>query len=854
MKFRAGSNLKSEQGSALIMALFVILTLGSFAAVSLMTSVANIQMSSKYRNWSKDYYTLDLDAENKVNAVNRLLASAETNAQKYMAGHYYTSDNNPTDPDLSIDNFQGTVYGQWQLLPVDSDKKDFKDNTLKSLYYYYAAKLLRDPDNHLTQAEGFTISVNQEGLFSDNLSNLKITVNIDTKDPSVKNKAVSVTLNVQFPVYKAIKQTQNVTFKGNPIWTNAITAAGNIGFTGGTSSIYGDLYSADRDEFSEDTADYFYSQKDLTHLLDDNYVLAQGVYSQGDTLAQIHGNVYSKGNLHVIGSRSQINVYTYDNTKTSTALKNQVFASSEEGNPKNYLFFDYAGMKDAGLLDATSADYIEGLSGSAESFPLVNKDIYGGNVYCYSLAVDGSYNDQPVKNGKVNVAGNVTTFNDLRMDGLQEDSQHVSEITVDGNYIGVNSETIHGDPNASSTIINNTGVTEDSKITLRGKFIAPGSAYAQYKGVKKNGMSNFVWPSSDPAGPNFNKQYYQTGESISARSADIYGAYMAPMISPLPGYDYSYEPFTNDSKPEPQSDGTVDESKLNSFYLMRGQGDTSGDEDDSPIPKMNQLANYLNQNYSQSLVSNIFAKYQSGYSFGEALLHIPKDDGSGFNGYASVYGTYGNPIEDSTANYSAYSTFKSDLYNIFVSKTWNLGTADKMVSNFDRVFVDNSVIFDEDGNPKVSAYTSSDQMKDFSSLAYISQSGSTPCKLTLSETYKGMLYCNGDLELEISGDGPKGIIYCTGNLKITGSGKFYGSIICQGNVEVSGNDNPTITYDEEYIQSIMVNDGKVRQFFAPGAMGGDITPSSTTSYDGAVRTDTSVKRYQIVEWKEEQQQ
>ncbi|EGW40340.1 DUF2572 family protein [Desulfosporosinus sp. OT] len=851
MKFWTGNNLKSENGSALIMALFVILTLGTFATVSLMTSVANIQMSSKYRNWSKDYYTLDKDAENKVNDVNEQLENAETNAQKYMAGHYYTSENNPSDPSLNINNFQDTVYAQWLNImelsasdtvsdtELDAAKKAFMANTLTSLYYYYSADLLQD---NLSQADGFSIpQKNLAGLFSNNLDNLKLAVNIDTIDPSVEGKAVSVTLNVQFPTYKMIQQTQKVIFKGNPIWTNAITAAGSIGFTSGTSSnpikIYGDLFSADTDEFPGDT-DYFYNQKDQTPLLNDNYVLAFGVYSKGGANAEIYGNVNSRGNLHVIGSDSQINVHKYRDTNTT--LKNNVYSNSNTDNLNDKLFFDYAALKADNLMTDSSDSYIEGRPSCTTSFPLINEDISGGNVYCYSLSVDGNYADQDVNNGAINVDGNVTTFNDIKMDGLQ------SEITVAGNYIGINSETIHGDPNASSTVINNTALSADgsangSEITLNGKFIVPGTAYAQYAGVKKNEMLSFIWPSSDQNDPWLNKQYYQTGESITARSADIYGAYMAPITHPLSGYTYSFEPFTNDHKP--QSDEALNESEINPYYLMRGQGDTSETED-SPIPKMNQLANYLNENYSDSVVTNIFSGFPNGYSFGEALLHIKGTDNED---HASLYGPFGNSIDNNAVNYSAYSAFRSSLYNTFVSKTWNLGTVNKLASSFGDVFVDKSVIFDEDGNLKIS--TGIDQLDDPSSFAYINQEDTSPRTLNLNITYNGMLYCDGDLN--ISGDGMfNGIIYCVGNLKITGSGKFNGAIICEGNVEVS--DNPTISYDEKVIESVMVSDGKARQFFAPGAMGVDNKPTSTM-YDGAVRTDVNVKRFQIVEWREEQQ-
>lgn len=839
-------NLKSEKGNAMIMALSIIFILMAFGTVSLMSSLANMHMGANYKDWSKAYYTLDRSAEIRVNDLNTQLETAESNAQSYMAKHCYSvrptlTGINSIDPELRVEvDAQSYIYTEWQnsMLPLTEDtvKEKFMEDTLKRLYYYYASNLIKDKltdDVYSTtylknNTENIDLFNYQKALFTNEVGleelNLNEKITINPTDPTFKGKTVAVMVDVQFPKYEMIKQSKEVAFKGNPIWTNAITAAGSIGFEGkGISLIKGDLFAADKDEFPGETI-HFFNERNKTILLNDNNVLASGVYSDGGADAEIYGNVYSKGNLHIFGSNSKINVYLYPNDYkiANTILKNYVFSSNDpDNNPNNNLFFDYFTMKnivkdkvkpDEYLMTTSSDNFIQGPL-CTTSLPLVYEDVNGGNVYCNSLSVDD------VVEGTIKVDGNVTTFNDITMNGLQ------SEITVAGNYIGINSKAINGDPNASSTVINNTalppqtGTLIGSTITLNGKFVVPGTAYAEYSGVKKNEMPKFIWPTHDPNDPWLNKQYYQTGESITAKNADIYSAYMVALENPLTEYRYSMEPFTNDPETQPYN-----ETKIKPFYLMRG--DTEGTTDDNPIPKISQLADYLRR---KPVVSNVFSGLSedevNGYSLGEALFHIAGAK------TATVFGAYSsNPIDPNAGNYSAYSTFKSSLYNTFVSKTWNLGTADKLATSFKDVFVDSDVLLDGGGElrPEIATVPSN-----------------TPAFVFIKPTVSNI----STLDLGNASDVYRGIIYCEGNLTITGNGSFNGSIICEGNVTITG--NPTITYDEEVIKSVLVADGTARLFFAKVKMGKEIK-DTTTEYDGAVRTD--VKRYQIVEWKEEQRQ
>lgn len=806
MILRTRINLKSEKGNAMILALSVILILMAFGTVSLMTSVANVKMGAKYKDWSKDYYDLDLSAEDQVNEVNSQLRDAEIKAQNYMAGHYYSKNDgdipvelkvnaNLLDSEGNIIDAQSVIRSQWQSASDPTSdpamQKVFMEKTLKILYYYYASDLI---DTKLTDSNIYTTTYlknNTENIDADtnpendlvnyqttlftggvDLEKLKLIENIKVKDPVIIGKSVSVKLNVLLPKYDVIQQTKKVTFQGNPIWTNALTAAGSIGFEGkGQSKVFGDVFSADKDESLPIT---------------DDSAIKKGVYSDS-TDVEINGNVYSKGNLHIIGStlnqRATINVKNY-RVGFITNLKDKVFTDKVYIDKDEYrgLFFDYKGMKDNGDLTGTSDQFIQGLMSDKPYIPLLYNDKKGGNIYCNTLSVDESFEGQVVDSGQIKADGNVTTYDDIQMDGLNSEiTVGNPQSTVIGNYIGVNSDAENGNPNASSSVINNTAL-EGSKITLNGKFIVPGTAWAEFKGIKNNA----VWVANPPA--------YQTGESITAKNPDIFSAYLTETNS-----NHNYDQYTYDLP----TSGDIEVS----FSLLRGNSDV----------KSLQLVDFLK---GKNVVSNVYSGSNvDGYSLGAAILH----QNGATTATALDHLQYGNYL----ANKLAFDSFKTSLEKIFISKTQRVGTVGKLATSFNGVFVDESAVF----NSGVLRPTNSlAALSTANSFVYLEQTNGSTSTLNLSSSQSGMIYCKGDLE-------------------ITGDGLYKGTIICDGNVLVSG--NPTITYDEETIQKVLVADGNARRFFAlPGAKMGEDNHVTSIAYDGAVRTD--VKRYHIIEWKEVQ--
>ncbi|WP_425805712.1 DUF2572 family protein [Desulfitobacterium sp. Sab5] len=797
-----------EKGNTMLLTLATITVLMTFGAVSMMTALAGVQMGAKYMNWSKEYYELDSNAEDQVNQLNTLLQEAEIRAQNYMAAQYYLTDN-PVD--ISSDELrvsldaQTYINGQWKSKvepyltdmsdsPYQENNKEFVQDALKRLYFNYAAELLSS--NGYTKVtylkdSNATLNDYQNALFDGGTDGQKaldegsLAVKLETKNninpDTVSGKSVSVKLKVQY-AFNALPQTKKFTIKGNPVWANAITAAGSIGFEQGTgTTINGDLFAADKDE---DT------------ILNDNVVQKAGIYSAGADVT-INGNVYSKGNLHIIASDSNqsagITVAKYPNN-LSIDMKSKIFSKD---NLPNNLFFDTQAAdcdSSVNLQDYTQDSIPDG----KKYIPFVYKDANGGNVYCNSLSIDESYEGRKVDQGQIEVKGNVSTYDDIQMDGTN------SEITVDGNYIGVNSTAANGNPNASSSVINNS--PESSTINFKGNFIVPGTAFVQYNGVKKNGTSSFAWDS--------NNLFYQTGESITARNGALFSSYLDNVSESLAGtYNYVYDQYTTD----PQ---TADESKIKSFYLLRGENRSEPGSDilDAKIRQlMDSLAN-------KEFVTRIFSgSTVKGYSLGAAIVH------QGPSPKASVFSS--NSISNYVDNQLAYDTFKSYLSNIFVAKTQNLGTANKQAIRFNTDFVDKAVVLDPNDSGKLRSGVAATFSKLPYSFVYIKQN-------TDSTT-----------SLELSGD-RSGIIYCEGNLNLYGNGSFKGAIICEGNVTVSG--NPTISYDEGVIRYILRTNGVARAFFAPGEMGTDYSMSyETTASDGGMR-DKGAVRYSVLEWKEEQ--
>jgi hypothetical protein len=86
---RVPAFIRSNKGSALLLVISVILLLTMFATVSLFASLTNMRMSSRYSDWSKEYFASDSGLEEAISRIDAQLKTAETYAGDYMKEKYY---------------------------------------------------------------------------------------------------------------------------------------------------------------------------------------------------------------------------------------------------------------------------------------------------------------------------------------------------------------------------------------------------------------------------------------------------------------------------------------------------------------------------------------------------------------------------------------------------------------------------------------------------------------------------------------------------------------------------------------------------------------------------------------------
>ena len=814
--------LNNEKGVAAVLVLAVILVLAALGTIALVASAANVSMGNKARIWSADYYSLDSQAELYVQQVDECLKSAELGAQEYIKNEYYTSADITTTisalgfdvpQDAGIQNFYNEYYaarwttggaiitsqdyvddplsftGDGTLMPdaamteYQNDLKSFNNEMFNSVYTFLASRKLNrlvaetlgpPPYVPIVLKGGFaTYGVPgitpwtqrfddapgvpaDPGGWADAWADFQphadeMGVYICVKKASVDNKKVQVELKIPIPEYETVLQKINLPFKGNPVWTNAISAQGGITVTNSaTAAIYGDVYASG-------TAD----------------ASGTGISVTTDCGISIYGNVYAAGDVHATGDRGKIHVFSKNTSSTSGviyAAKNGVYTTD---NTDESLGFDRSVV---GYI-ANLADYTEESTTPSGIIPFVYRDGKNwGNVYCRNLAVEAVVN-----NASIDVDGNVWTSDDIQMDGSGSEITVGTPSAITGNYIGLQSQSTETDPNASSSVINNKpfesdGITSSSSITINGSFIVPGTAFYEFdKG-----------PDGDTANP-----YYQSAESITARTASPSSIFEA----------YAYDPGAGGEYEVYERDGGE--------YQLYSWNSTT---------KLSKLLNYMG-GAGSGIKTNIFHGDNVVSGFSQGAVFMQKDSISPVTPYANPLVTGATSIAAFGVNATAYSELTTSyqelshsgegvLMDIFQAKTLFLGTGNR-TKKFD---------------------------------GYVNKPYNGP--------NAGLIYCSGDTAITI-GDAAgvsTGIIYCTGNLELTGNGTFTGTIICEKNVTIEG--NVTVSYNEGTILAKLKDFKQVRDFFAPGSMGIDHFAEDYSTTSG---TKTLMKRYKIMKWLELQE-
>lgn len=291
---------------------------------------------------------------------------------------------------------------------------------------------------------GLYIRVNQASLGGDSLD-----------DP----KKVYAYISIIKPEQEVILKHIYMPLKGNPIWANALSAQGSIVFADSGSAdatIRGDVYASS----------------------------GYGIKVGTNAKVNIYGNVYTPGNLQIVGDNGTLGVFK--NTTESYEAKNKIY----DENGLNFVdFFDDTVLD----VDKFTESFIPG------AMPFIFKDaVDKGNVYCRDLIAGVEDSPVPVRNASLTVSGNIWTSDDIQMDA-QNSLIRIGSTSENTYYVGLNPFSSLNDPNASSSVINNYSFdingNSDSRIYINSKFCIPGVAFYKFAG----------------------NQYYKSLESVASR-------------------------------------------------------------------------------------------------------------------------------------------------------------------------------------------------------------------------------------------------------------------------------------------------------------------------------------------------
>jgi len=739
-----------EAGSALVIVLTVIFVLSTIGGITIIVTYNNYMMSTRYLSWASDYYKLDFDAEITLKEIDDILLKAEDYASRYMRdGCYRIGDARPEitgDPLTELgERSHYFIHNYWYnsvyspsltVNPYGIEETDeavysslfegFNEEFSQRLYYYYAYKLLEIEINESGSSKYGDLRMDispmmagfagmKEGYAADPGG---LRVSFEAADNEAPGKYITVTLNVTAPVYATVKETEQIPFKTNPIWTNAVAARGSLIFRGapGRTLVFGDVVSQDYKNYYEDY--------DMYVVLDGNDT---GLISDGATVG-VFGNVYSAGDLHVTGSGGSFNIFRYA-AGMKTGFKDNAFA--------NTLRFDISS------LPALTQRFTQLEDGEWQRahIPFIYRDINGGNVYCNGVVIERNVDGAQINifdgltdvapglsslSGALGVAGFsglkdsnglmgvVWVNDDVRNNGVN------SSVRIDGNLIGISSEALFNDPLSSSAVINAdyTG----GRIELNGAVVMPGVAFMRFDGLNDI-LDEDV--------------HFETAESISATNEAIFKGYTIP-----PKYRadamYYFDIYNL------RTDWGLMNLFVVNYDIMNDKVRHLAGNLSDAIPKTGVVTNDKLEGYTRGLV-------------------IAEDS----DGNSRLFGAPGstdienyNEIINYTPNYLAYSEVKDALRTAFLVKTQKFGTSGLKFGDL----IDKSALLDENGRFKRGLGVA---------VTYYEGDG----YFDLSNDRGGIVYCaaskEGDGEiptLTIGGNGVfRGVVLSEGDVVVTGS-------------------------------------------------------------------------------------
>ena len=723
---KLAARAQNDSGAAMIIVLTIIFVMTTLGGVALLATMTNLRMSAKYAGWTSEYYALDNEAEKKLSLLDGRLFEAESYAYEYMRTECYRigegapAITGTASTDVT-EKAQVYIYNSWysgvyipSLAEIGADGAEILDETrynslfarfngefFQRLYYYFSFRLInRDvKDGIFDRVElspvmaGFAGMLDNYGCDPDGM---KVFIDVsDGKDEYAKHLNVSALVTA--PVFGYETRIEDVPFKANPIWTGALTARGSIRFGGGGGGgvirVYGDVNAVDYNEF-------YIDQNDWASLEGNEF----GVASAGAAV-EIYGNVYSRGDLHVIGDGGSITVRRYSGNFTADYKKN-LFG--------NTLFFDTSPVP-VPIQRFTQPD---GGAWTQEFIPYFYRDSPGGNVYCNNLGINEnvrgasiSIENGPIRGGEYDgMSGVVWTFDDVQNDGLD------SRIKIDGNLIGVSSDATFDDHTASSAVINTN--YDSGVIELAGAVVMPGTAFMEFDGV--NDMMD-------------ENTFFETAESVSATNTAILNAYMEKP-SYDPGVLYFYDRYSLRT-----------ERGMSDFFLVHYEA-------------LSDMARHLVSGLSGRIPKTgiITGENLEGYTRGAVIAE-------GADGVRRMFGPPGfgeidgyGEIINYARNYFAYSEIKDSLKTAYKLKTESLGAAGHKFGDFIKL----SALLDPSGTlyPELEKAITFfvgdcelDLSEDMSGIVYCASAmdGSLPT-LTVrgGGSFRGTIICEGDIRVE----------------------------------------------------------------------------------------------------------
>jgi hypothetical protein len=728
--YRLPGFLRSKSGSALVLVICVILLLTMFGTVSLFASFTNLRMSNRSNDWSVEYFASDANLEKVLARIDRLLKNAEEYTGEYMKEQYYKVNELPIG---NISNYlfdkQSLIYSHWQAdFPYDSYaeyydtiEKDsegtpvgafmsegeyldtfklFNEDMYERLYFYFAHVLIQEDlqsaesgslysliDEEADKNNEVKITANSSitDIFSFaeefvyNKDNWRIDISSATGNNDIRH-TINGVLSIKLPGAETVISTINNPVYGNPLWGYALAAEGDISFNS-SATVYGDVLAASK-------------------LAGDDIGAVD--INTGSNVS-VYGNIYANGDVTALGNGAKLTVKAY-NTKDSLPVgfsyfrKQKIYGGSSMfiNQSDNNLY----------LHDGSSSAYTEG-STQTGVVPLLYQDYNWGNVYCHDLKVD-----KAAANADVMVYGNVIASDDIEMNGNE------SDISLGGNFVGINSEAVDNDPNASSSIINNRATDGNSTITVNGNLIVPGRAYAEYDkdpSLKLEDIPDYYFRDDKNI-------YYPTVESVTAKNQDTFEYYLYTdngsfIVFYVNGVKYYLKELSNVSF----------ENQLSDF--------TSAGSSFNPISSRIFIRQYDELNgYSLGVVI-------SDASLGGADAGKPVD----LKNIISVsYGANENNFKKASAN--------GQLKNVQDAKTKHFGYYDAGLDMRGLVSASDGKVYYFNGFTKdTTAYSSG--------------------TINITGDMNGIIYSTTDLTL--TGDGTfSGVILCEGNITVNGNVKI----------------------------------------------------------------------------------